>query len=135
MPWSDPDNSLRPGRYSDNNKNETQLKAWKTATDRYKEKNYNESVSAFFTYLADEVEGNVTYVPDGYQFNFELLQGSRRVFGSCDGHTIRAYAPLAHMDAPGTAAMRQVLELNYKLYYSYTAPPHRDSTQASGSSP
>jgi hypothetical protein len=112
---------IRFGRYSDNNKSYKKTQSWYIAEDRYKEKAYPEAFSAFFDYIRDDAEDNVTFHQDGMRFTFELLQGSRRIYGECDGEHIVAYAPMVVMEKPGNAVMRHLLELNFSLYYSRCA--------------
>jgi len=111
---------LPMGRYSDNNKSKKKTQSWYTAEDRFKEKNYEAAFSAFFDYLQDEEEGNVTFTQEGTRFSFTLLQGSKKVRGECDGSTITAQSPMAVMESPSTAVMRRLLEMNYSLYYSHS---------------
>src|ERR1043165_5392429 len=76
---------IRFGRYSDNNKSYKKTQSWYLAEDKYKEKAYTEALTALFDYMTDETEGNVIYNPDGNKFTFELIQGSKKVYGRCDG--------------------------------------------------
>ena len=112
---------IRFGRYSDNNKTLKKTQCWYKAEDLYKEKKYNDAFSALFDYLRDDEEDNVHFHPDGNKFTFNLVQGSRKVYGECDGATIIARVPLATMESPHTAIMRRLLDMNYSLYYSRTA--------------
>lgn len=109
------------GHYSDNNKGYKKTQSWYAADDRFKEKNYPESFSAFFDYLKDDETENVRYRPDGKCFTFEILQGSKKIDGHCDGEHIVASAPLAKMPTPSTAVMRRLLELNFNLFYTRCA--------------
>lgn len=112
---------IRFGRYSDNNKTLKKTQCWYKAEDLYKEKKYTESFAALFDYLRDDEEDNVHFYPSGDKFTFDLIQGSRKVYGECDGSMIVARVPLAVMEQPRTAIMRRLLDLNYSLYYSRTA--------------
>lgn len=114
-------NGVKFGHYSDNNKSYKKTLNWYRAEDHYKEKNYAEAFAALFDYLTDEEEGNVYFRADGQKFTFVMIQGSKKVHGTCDGEHIRAEVPLAVMDQPSNAVMRRLLELNYTLYYSHTA--------------
>lgn len=109
------------GRYSDNNKSRYQMDRWHAAEALFKEKKYGESIAAFFDYLADKQENNVQFSTDGVRFSFELIQGSKKIYGSGDGQYITAHVPLVKMSNPGAAVMRRMLELNYGLLYSRTA--------------
>lgn len=114
-------NGIRYGRYSDNNKTYSKTKSWYNAEDSYKKKNYQESFNAFFDYLKDEGEDNVHYKQTESGFAFDLVQGSRKVYGESDGKIIVARVPLAVMEHANVAVMRRLLELNYTLYYSRSA--------------
>ncbi len=111
---------IRFGRYSDNNKSLAKTAKWFDADQLFKEKKYKESVAAFFEYLSDEKEKNVQFSPNGEGFTFELVQGSKRVYGTSDGQHITAHVPVVKMGTPSAAVMRRMLELNYGLYYSRT---------------
>lgn len=112
---------LRFGRYSDNNKSVAKTNKWYEAEDLFKAKNYQGSIAAFFSYLRDDAEDNVSFSPRGDAFSFEFYQGSKRIFGSCDGRHITAEVPVVKMNTPSAAVMRRMLELNFGLFYSRTA--------------
>ncbi|RYD54938.1 MAG: hypothetical protein EOP56_17770 [Sphingobacteriales bacterium] len=112
---------LRFGRYSDNNKTLIKSRKWYAAEDLYKEKKYEEALDAIFDYLRDETEDNLHLEKTENGFKFDLVQGSRKIYGESDGKFISARVPLAVMQTPSTAAMRRLLELNYTLYYTRTA--------------
>jgi hypothetical protein len=120
-PYEGLDKNIKFGRYSDNNKTLQKTKQWYAAEDYYKEKKYAESFDALFDYLRDENEDNVHYTKDDKGFSFELVQGSKKIYGDSDGKFISALVPLAVMENPSTAAMRRLLELNYGLYYTRCA--------------
>ncbi|HVG41249.1 MAG TPA: hypothetical protein VM888_06530, partial [Chitinophagaceae bacterium] len=50
---------IRFGRYSDNNKPIGKVEKWNEAETLFKEKKWEESVTAFFSYLRDDEEDNV----------------------------------------------------------------------------
>ncbi len=112
---------LRFGRYSDNNKPLAKTNKWYEAEDFFKAKNYPGAIAAFFDYLRDETEDNVIFRPQGEQFSFEFYQGSKHIYGSCDGSHIVAEVPVVKMNSPSAAVMRRMLELNFGLYYTRTA--------------
>src|ERR1043165_3094971 len=109
------------GRYSDNNKSQKKTQSWYRSEDRFKEKNYTEAFAAVFDYLRDDAEDNIRFKADGRSFTFEVIQGSKKVKGECDGDIIVARVPLAHMEAPTTAVMRRLLDINYNLFYCRSA--------------
>lgn len=112
---------IRFGRYNDNNKSYAQTQKWRLAEDLYKEKKYNDAIGAFFDYISNEREPNVRFTRTDDRFSFELLQGSRKVYGESDGKTMVAHTPVALMETPSVAVMRRLLDLNYMLYYSRCA--------------
>lgn len=118
---------LRFGRYSDNNKSYQKTRRWYDAEDLFKDKKYQESLFAFFEYLRDDEEDNVTFTQEGETFRFTILQGSKKIHGYSDGKTITACAPLALMPTPITAVMRRLLDMNYSLYYSRTAMDEKNT--------
>jgi hypothetical protein len=109
------------GRYNDNNKSYAKTQRWYAAEDLFKEKKYSDAFAAFFDYIRDEEADNVRFRPAGEGFTFELIQGSKKIYGTCDGAQIVAHAPLAIMETPGTAVMRRLLDLNYGMYYTRCA--------------
>lgn len=113
--------AVRFGRYSDNNKSVTQMKAWYRAEDLFKQRHYRAALEAFFQYLTDEVENNVAVSKTDSSFQFTLYQGNVRIDGRIDGQRIVAMTTMATMPNPSPAVMRRVLELNSNLYYSHTA--------------
>lgn len=112
--------NIRFGRYSDNNKSQSKTQSWYIAEDRFKEKRYTEAFAAFFDYLRDDEEQNVSVQQEGDSFQFTIFQGSKKVHGTITGETITAQAPLAMMQEPSAAVMRRLLEMNYSLYYSHS---------------
>ena len=112
---------IRFGRYSDNNKSIAKTNKWYEAEDFFKAKNYKDAVAAFFEYLRDDLEDNVIFRPRGTEFSFEFYQGSKRIYGSCDGIHIKAEVPIVKMNTPSAAVMRRMLELNFGLFYTRTA--------------
>ena len=106
------------GRYSDNNKTIEKVACWTEAENLYKEKKYTESIRAFFSYLGDEVTGNVNFSVNGADFSFEIYQGSKIVRGRGDQAHLQAEVSLAKMPQPSVPVMRRLLEQNFSLYYS-----------------
>lgn len=111
---------IRFGRYSDNNKSPAKTAKWYDADNLFKEKKYQESITAFFEYLSDDKEKNVQFSRNGDGFTFEFVQGSKKIYGESDGKHITARVPVVKMGTPSAAVMRRMLELNYGLYYSRT---------------
>jgi hypothetical protein len=112
---------IRFGAYSDNNKSYTKTQNWHRAEDLFKQAKYGESFFALFEYFRDDVEDNVHFhqVEDG--FTFDLMQGGVKVFGTCSANQIVVSAKIVVMDEPNVAVMRQLLDMNFNMYYSRTA--------------
>lgn len=106
------------GRYSDNNKLPAKVNRWTDADNHFKEKQYPESLDAFFDYLTDERAGNVVYERNGAEGRFSIFQGSKIVRGSFGPAGLSAEVTLARMPQPSVPVMRRLLELNFNLYYS-----------------
>jgi len=113
---ADPDISF--GRYSDNNKTVTKIARWTDAEKLFRENKKAESMDAFFDYLLDEAQQNVTHQRTADGGNFELYQGSKIVRGAYDAEHLYAEVSLARMPRPTVPVMRRLLEMNFNLYYS-----------------
>ncbi|UKN03079.1 YbjN domain-containing protein [Paracrocinitomix mangrovi] len=106
------------GRYTDINKNKTQLDAWKNANDRFKEKNYVDSFEQFLIYLRDPQVDNVTINRNGDVVEFEITQGSKVVRGKGDANRFYAEAQIVKMPDHTIPVMRKLMSINYALNYS-----------------
>lgn len=106
------------GRYSDNNKPLSKVNRWTDADNLFKEKKYNESLDAFFDYLADDQANNVVHERNGAEGRFSLYQGSKIVRGSYNAEHLHAEVTLAKMPQSSVPVMRRLLEMNFNLYYS-----------------
>ncbi len=113
---SDP--GIRWGRYSDNNKSSDKVTRWGEAERFFREGKFEESLDAFFDYLDDEQEGNVTFKREGKKGTFVLHQGSKIVRGEFDEEHLGAEVIVAAMPDVITPVMRRLLEMNFNLYYS-----------------
>ena len=63
-PVEAPDPLIFFGRYSDNNKSIEKVEKWNEAEALFKEKQYFESIAAFFDYLRDDLAQNVKHGND-----------------------------------------------------------------------
>ncbi|MGZ3844676.1 MAG: hypothetical protein ACXVBJ_06580 [Flavisolibacter sp.] len=109
---------IRFGRYSDNNKTVEKVERWNEAESLFKEKKYYESLNAFFDYLKDDDEENVSHTQEGFKGTFSFFQGSKLVKGYYNEELLEAEVHLAQMPQPGVPVMRRLLEMNFNLYYS-----------------
>lgn len=106
------------GRYSDNNKSLVKVGRWTHADNLFREKEYLQSIDAFFDYLCDEEQDNVVVKKDGAKRTFRVYQGSKLIRGEVDNEIILAEVSLARMAEPSIPVMRRLLEMNFHLYYS-----------------
>lgn len=105
------------GRYSDNNKTTDKTKRWADAENLFKEKNYHESLEAFFDYMRDDALQNVKSSANGAERTFTFYQGSKLVRGRYNGENLSAEVTLARMAQPSVPVMRRLLEHNFNLFY------------------
>jgi hypothetical protein len=113
-----PEPDISFGRYSDNNKPLGKVNRWTDADNLFKQRNYTESLDAFFEYLRDEAAQNVVYERNGAEGRFQFYQGSKIVRGRFDQDQLTAEVTLARMPQPSVPVMRRLLEMNINLYYS-----------------
>lgn len=106
------------GRYSDNNKSVEQVGRWTEADNLFKDKQYHQSIEAFFDYVRDKNQENVSFERNGETGTFSLYQGSKIVRGEFSKDRIQAEITLARMPQPSIPVMRRLLEMNFALYYS-----------------
>lgn len=108
------------GRFSDGFKPKVKIDKWTECDNAYKEKNYAVAYPAFMEYLKDDELNNVNYTFDGKQVSFEVIQGSKVVRGTINipNNRIIAEATIAKLEKKSVAAMRKLLEMNFKLNYS-----------------
>lgn len=106
------------GRYSDNNKTLAKTKRWTDAENLFKEKNYHQSIDAFFDYMRDDAMQNVQTQSNGAEKTFLFYQGSKLVRGRYNEENLSAEVTLARMLQPSVPVMRRLLEHNFNLFYS-----------------
>lgn len=106
------------GRYSDNNKTVAKVTRWTDADNLFKEKQYQQSIEAFFDYLRDDNLQNVVVERNGNEGRFQIYQGSKVVRGEFTNERVHAEITLAKMPQPSVPVMRRLLEMNFNLYYS-----------------
>ena len=114
----DEDPPIPLGRYSDNNKSVEKVQRWSDADELFKEKEYIKSLEAFFDYLCDDEQQNVTVSRDNGSLAFTLFQGSKIVRGKIENERVIAETAIARMAEPSIPVMRRLLEMDFHLYYS-----------------
>jgi hypothetical protein len=113
----DEDPAVQFGRYSDNNKSVEKVQKWTEADNLFKEKHYLKSINAFFDYLCDDVQDNVSIDRGNDSFKFILYQGSTVVRGEVSDTNVKAEIALAKMKGTSVPVMRKLLEMNFNLFY------------------
>lgn len=111
----DPD--IRFGRYSDNNKTISKIERWTDAEKLFRENKKHECLDAFFDYLLDDTQKNVTHERTGEEGQFQIYQGTKIVRGYYNSTRFWAEVTLARMPRPTLPVMRRLLEMNFNLYY------------------
>ncbi len=106
------------GRCSDSYKQTKQYDAWDISLDKFEKGEYLESTKAFLDYLNDDREGNVEYRQEDGKLEFEILQGSKKIFGVANKTKIRVEAKIAKANKLNIAFMRRMVEQNFGLNYS-----------------
>lgn len=121
--------AIKFGRFSDGFKPKEKIDKWTECDNAFAEKNYTTAYLSFMEYLKDDQLQNVNYSFDGKKVTFELLQGSKILRGTIDLTTqaIEAEATVAKLDKKSVAALRKLLEMNFKLNYSRFALRDDDS--------
>lgn len=105
------------GRFSDSYKTEARYDAWDRAIQQFEEGNYFNSFANFFEYLTDDHQSNVSFQIKGDELTFTILQGSKKISGFANAHTIKAEGKIAHARELSIGFMRRLIESNYNLKY------------------
>jgi hypothetical protein len=113
-----PQPTVRLGRYTDAYKEKKQYEAWENALTKFEAEDYLAAYEAFFKYLRDEREDNVRWLNTEGGFEFEILQGSKRVTGVANAQKFVAEARIVKAQNLSVAVMRRLVESNFNLEYS-----------------
>jgi hypothetical protein len=106
------------GHFSDNNKTQAQLAAWAKAEGQFHDGKYISCAEGLLAYIQNEGSNNVQSTRSGNNLSFTIIQGSKRIHGTCSQEGLKAWCPIATMVQPSNPAMRKLLELNYTMSYS-----------------
>ncbi len=109
---------IRFGRYSDAYKSDEQYVSWDKSVAAFDEQRYLESYQAFFDYLRDEGEDNVTYELKDGVIHFSVIQGSKKINGTASNERVVCETNIAKYSKLIVAVMRKLVEMNYGLHYS-----------------
>jgi hypothetical protein len=112
-----PQPTVRLGRYTDAYKEKKQYEAWELALSRFEAEDYLAAYAAFFKYLRDEREDNVRWLDTEGGYEFEILQGSKRVSGVANAQKFVAEARIVKAQNLSVAVMRRLVESNFSLEY------------------
>jgi len=118
---------IRFGRYSDAYKSDHKYDAWDRALDLFEEGRYRESFELFFKYMQDATQDNVKTWTAADGLHFELLQGSKVIYGHIGESLIKAEAKVAATEKLSIGFLRRMMELNYSLKYGRYALDHDDN--------
>ena len=110
--------TVRLGRYTDSYKGKKQYEAWEESLSRFESEDYLAAYEAFFKYLRDEQEDNVRWLLTDKGYEFEMLQGSKRVTGVANAQKFVAEARIVKAQNLNVAVMRRLVESNFTLQYS-----------------
>jgi len=115
---SDGEPDIKFGRYSDSFKNEQQVEKWRKALALFKEKEYINAYKHFFMYLRDDNADNVKIIESDDEIQFEVYQGSKKIWGKATKETVSAEVKVVKSNNLKVAFMRKLMERNYNLKYS-----------------
>ena len=113
-----PQPTVRLGRYTDSYKGKKQYDAWEEALTRFEAADYSAAYEAFFKYLRDDQEDNVRWLNTEGGYEFEILQGSKRVTGTANAQKFIAEARIVKAENLNVTVMRRLVESNFTLEYS-----------------
>ena len=113
-----PQPTVRLGRYTDSYKGKKQYDAWEEALTRFESAEYSAAYEAFFKYLRDDQEDNVRWLNTEGSYEFEILQGSKRITGTANAQKFIAEARIVKAENLNVAVMRRLVESNFTLEYS-----------------
>lgn len=105
------------GRYSDSYKSKVQYDSWDSAVKKFEQGSYLDSYREFLHYLSDPSQENLNIREENGEIFFELIQGSKKVYGHATSETVKARAKVVHCKNLNVGFMRRLMEKNYSLKY------------------
>ncbi len=105
------------GRYSDAYKTEAQYDHLNKSVLFFENHQYLKAYAAFFDYLLDTKENNVSYTLGNHKIDFEIIQGSKKIVGYATTDQLIATVNVVKYDLLSVPCMRKLLETNY--YFKY----------------
>ncbi|HNW89735.1 MAG TPA: hypothetical protein PKN48_08720 [Bacteroidales bacterium] len=111
-------NNVAVGRYTEINKKPAQAEYWKKSQDDFSQKKYLDAFENLLHYMLDPAVENIKISRREGALDFELLQGSKLIFGKADEKKFSAEARIARFDRPSVAFLRKLMNINYILQYS-----------------
>ena len=105
------------GRFSDAYKPAERYGHWDEAVRHFDRGEFKDALSRFFAYLQNDDGDNTVVDEQSRNFDFQLIQGSKKIIGFCVEDRLIVTATLVKADAYSTGLLRRLLEKNYALNY------------------
>jgi hypothetical protein len=105
------------GRFSDAYKSAIRYAHWDKAMRLFDLDNYRETLLEFLYYIQNDEADNVFFDEHDRNFNFQIIQGSKKLSGEIIDGRIIVKAPLVSGVSYSTGLLRRLLEKNYNLKY------------------
>lgn len=118
------------GRFSDAFKPTENYQYWEESLVLFDHKKRFSAFQLFFKYLKNNQGKNVQVSQLHGVLNFELIQGSKKITGTINAHTIHVQAILAHSIKFQSTLLTELLQENYNLKFcKFALEPTADSEQ------
>ncbi|HQI70000.1 MAG TPA: hypothetical protein PLT47_04570 [Bacteroidales bacterium] len=111
-------NNVAVGRYTEINKKAAQTEYWKKSQDDFSQKRHLDAFDKLLHYMLNPAVENIKINRRDGALNFEMLQGSKIIFGKADENNFSAEARIACYDRPSVAFLRKLMNMNYVLQYN-----------------
>lgn len=110
--------NIRFGRYTDSYKTAEKFHIWDRALTFFENGQYLKCYEAFFEYLRDDEEDNVSFRVEEDRIHFEFFQGSKKITGFANEERLWAEAKIAYSASLNVGFMRRLIEKNFVLLFS-----------------
>jgi len=114
---SDKGPELKFGRHTVNLKEQEEQVLLSEAIRLFEDNRRIEAIEYLLNYLRNDLEDNLSYDVENHEIFFELLQGSKRIYGRCSEEKCVAIAEIATVSKPNIGLYRKLLDRNYLLKY------------------
>ena len=105
------------GRFSDAYKPAERYVHWDKAMRLFDQDNYRETLVEFLHYIQNEEVDNIGFNDHARDFDFHIIQGSKKISGAIIDDRIIIKSPLVSGSTYSTGLLRRLLEKNYNLKY------------------